>query len=187
MMSYRDAAVVLWGDAGAYAHEAYARIRAEHYVDLPEQLPIVIGLTAYGRCIGLTRPAWEHGPRISVSSSLFARGRLLVDDTLIHEMLHAALMLAGLNTSHAGDDWYAAVRQLSPAVLGQTLDVRRGADRRSVRVPNPAYTPGNGKPATIVRKRSVEDAVSHADVARWPGSFRPKDHDWGAPMQCPTY
>ena len=185
MTSYRDAAVALWGEAGAYAHDAYARIRAQHFPALPEQLPIVIGITAYGRCLGLTRACWDHGPRITVASNLFAQGRRRVDDTMVHEMLHVWLHQAGHSIEHRSDPWYAAVRRLSPAVLGHELDVRRGADRRSVRVPNPHA--GEGRPATVVRKVRADNAVPHGDVARWPSAFRPEGYDFGEVLYCPTY
>lgn len=186
--TYRDAATILWGDAGAYAHDAYARLRGELYPGLPESLPIVIGITAYGHCIGLTRSDWTSGPRITLFSSAFARGRRYVDDILIHEMLHVQLALDGHRTKHDGDDWYASLRRLSPAVLGRALNVRRGAGRRSVRVPNPAWTPGGGVPKTLVRKEQVKGSVPHGDVARWPHAFRPRGYGAGdSPIECPSY
>lgn len=187
MTSYRDAALVLWGEAGAYAHDMYARLRSEFYPEVPCQLPIVIGLTAYGHCVGLTRPGWEHGPRISVFSSLFHHGRHQVDDLLTHELLHVWLSVKGLDPEHDGQSWYGAINRLSPAVLGREIGARRGADRKSVRVPNPDYADGNGEPRTVVRKVRVADAVQHADVAGWPQAFRPADYDWGKPMRCPSY
>jgi hypothetical protein len=196
---YRDAATALWGAAGAYAYDAYDRIRASLYPELPARLPIVIGLTAYGACLGLTRGRWEHGPRITLPPEVFqgttaetARrhvpgGTRQVDDTLTHEMLHAWLVVTGRDTQHDSADWYEAVRRLSPAVLGRELDARRGAGRKSVRVPNPAYVAGNGQPKSIVRKRDTGHAIAHGDVARWPQAFRPDDHDWGTAIPCPTY
>jgi hypothetical protein len=180
---YREAATALWGEAGAYVHDAYDRWRCL-YPELPERLPITIGITAYGHCIGLTRPGWEHGPRITVFSGLFAKGRRHVDDVMVHEMLHSWLVVTGQESGHDGLPWYSTVRRLSPQVLlGRTLQVRRGSDRVSVRVPNPDP---NG-PRTVVRKRRVESAVQHRDVAGWPYSFRPDDYDWGEPIRCPTY
>ncbi len=184
-VSYRDAAVTLWGEAGAYAHDVYARFRAQHFPELPDQVPIVIGITAYGHCIGLTRSGWQHGPRITIASNQFKTGRHAVDDVLVHEMLHAWLAATEQDTDHDTESWYAAVRRLSPAVLGCELDVRRGSGRRSVRVPNPDA--GEGGPATVVRKVAVPGAVVHGDVARWPGPFRPDDHDPGPPIECPSY
>lgn len=129
----------------------------------------------------------DDGPRISIFSPLFGKGRRQVDDKLSHEMLHASLMLAGEDHKHQGEPWYAAVRRLSPAVLGRQLEPARGADRRSMRVPNPDWREGSGLPRTLVRKATVPDAVQHRDVARWPQAFRPEGYDWGEPITCPTY
>lgn len=185
MTEYRDAAVTLWGDAGALAHDLYAKHRANHFADLPESLPIVIGITAYGRCLGLTRTGWQHGPRISLESRRFAQGENVISDVLLHEMAHASLALAGLESGHDSNAWYAMVRKLSPAVLGCELEVRRGGGRKSVRVANPRAGE-DGQPATVVRKQATE-APAHGDVARWPQSFRPADYDWGTPVDCPSY
>jgi hypothetical protein len=186
MNAYREAAVTLWGAAGACAHDAYARW-LHLYPELPEQVPIVIGITGYSACAGFTRPTWGHGPRITMSSLLFEAGAGHVEDTMVHEMLHVWLHLTDQDTDHDSRAWYAALRRLSPAVLGRELDVRRGADRRSVRVPNPAYAPGNGEPKTLVRKIRVQSAVPHGRVAAWPSPFRPAGYDWGAPIPCPIY
>lgn len=187
-VSYRDAAEALWGEAGAYAHDAYARLRRDLYPELPGQLPIVIGITAYGHCDGLTRSKWTHGPRISLFSSAFRQGPGYIDDLLAHELLHVRLGLAGLQARHDSGDWYEQVRRLSPAVLGHEVDARRGAARQSVRVPNPAWEPGSGLPKTLVRKVRVDAAVQHADVARWPMAFRPDGYYVaGSPIDCPSY
>jgi hypothetical protein len=186
-VSYRDAAAALWGDAGIYAHDAYARIRPALYPELPAQVPIVIGITAYGHCDGLTRACWEHGPRITLFSSAFGRGTRYVDDLMTHEMLHAWLAVTGRNICHDSRDWYEAVSRLSPVALGRELDVKRGMQRKSVRVYNPAYKPGGSEPKTLVRKQAVSDVAPHADVARWPQAFRPEGYDWGEPVDCPAY
>lgn len=177
--TYLDAAVTLWGDAGAYVHDSYTRWR-HLFPELPDTLPIVIGITAYGRCIDQTRGDWEHGPRLTIASNLFGRGRLAVDDTMVHEMTHAWLFVTGQNTDHKSEAWYAAIRRLSPAVLGHELDVKRGAQRKSVRVKL-----DDGR--SVVRKVTNADAVPHGDVARWPQAFRPADYHDGAPLACPSY
>lgn len=146
----------------------------------------MVCLTAYGHCVGLTRAGWQHGPRISLFSPAFDEGRGYVEDIVIHEMLHAWLYVNGLNMAHDGEPWYAALRRLSPEVLGRDLDVRRGGDRRSVRRPNPRAGE-EGQPATVVRKIRVEDAVSHDEVSRWPHPFRPATWSPGEPIECPTY
>ena len=185
MTSYRDAGQALWGDAGAYAYDTYDRLREAHYPELPAQLPIVIGLTAYGRCNGLTR--YINPPRISIWSPLFQQGRRQIDDLLAHEMLHAWLHITGCDPDHDSRDWYDAINRLSPAILGRDIGARRGADRKSVRRPNPDWTPENGLPKTVVRKIRAEDAVQHSAVAHWPQAFRPGSYDWGPPIPCPSY
>ena len=198
-VSYREAAVKFWGEAGEYAYDAYARLRSSLFPELPEQLPVIIGILAYGRCLGLTEGCWEHGPRITLPPEVFQGttaenasryvpgGTRQVDDTLTHEMLHAWLYVTGRKMSHDSDDWYEAIRRLSPAVLGRELDARRGAARKSVRIPNPAYQPGGDEPKTLVRKEPVKEAIQHADVAAWPQAFRPEGYDWGRPIACPAY
>jgi hypothetical protein len=186
MTSYRDAAVALWGPAGGAAHDSYARW-LHLYPELPESAPIAIGITAYGKCAGLTRCDWKGGPRISIASNAFARGIGYVDDVMVHEMLHAWLAVTGRATDHDSAAWYDAIRRLSPAVLGCDLDVRHGSRRKSERVPNPAYVEGGQEPRTIVRKRPVPQEIRHADIARWPTPFRPEGYDFGSPVECPSY
>lgn len=183
---YRSAAVALWGEAGRYAYDSYARMRGAYFPELPEQIPIVIGLTAYGKCLGATMGAWEHGPRISLHPTMaFGCGGRFVDDVLVHECLHAWLRQTGRSPDHDSEDWYAEVRRLSPAVLGRAVDIHRGSDRKSVRVPNPNYEPGVDDRKTVVRK--IRMGEEHARVASWPHSCRPAGYDYGEPIPCPTY
>jgi hypothetical protein len=131
-------------------------------------------------CLGATETTWTHGPRITIASNLFERGRALVDDVMVHEMCHAWLCLTGQDVNHDTAAWYTAVCRLSPAVLGHELDVQRGSGRRSVRVKQ-----ADGR--SVVRKVRTQGAISHGDVARWPYSFRPAGYDLGAPIGCPSY
>jgi hypothetical protein len=64
---------------------------------LPDESPSVIGITAYGACIGLTQGWRESGPDHGSQSSrdLFKRGRHWVDDTVVHQMLGSWLVLTG--------------------------------------------------------------------------------------------
>ena len=105
---YRDAAALLWGEAGEYAAAELARLNREHFAGSVPPLPVIIGLTAYGRCIGATlHPgAWLESPRITLASEIFngsARcrgGRRQVSDVLVHELVHAVLMLRGEDPRH---------------------------------------------------------------------------------------
>ena len=179
-ITYRDAAIKLWGPAGQHAHDTYQRL-LPLYPGLPDELPIVIGITAYGHCMGLTRSTWEHGPRISLHSGKwgYRRGAGWVEDVIAHEMIHAWLYVTGKDSDHDSDDWYDAINYLSPTILGQDLDAKRGADRKSVRVTI------DGK--STVRKVKVEGAIQHGDAARWPHVFRPEGFDYGRPIPVPTY
>ncbi len=185
-MSYSlaEAAADLWGPAGGHLYAAYGRLREQLFPELPAELPMVIGLTAYGHCIGLTR-SWGAGTRISVAPKVFAGGERMVDDVLVHEMLHVFLIGAGKDPKHAGDPWYTEIRRLSPAVLGRELDVDRPR-RRSVRIPNASYGPDDGR-RTLVRKVSEGPEGVHAAVARWPTPFRPAGYDFGAPIAVASY
>lgn len=198
-VSYRDAAVALWGEAGAYAHDTYTRLRPL-LPELPPELPITIGIVAYGRCRGMTRTTWEHGPRISLFSSLFRAeygqdrrgGGNEVADTILHEMVHAWLAITGRDSTHSGD-WYETCNRLSLPVLGRELGFKyepKKIRRKSVRVPNPRYDPDDpdgDQRKTIVRKVPTEEAVIHSEMCTWPHPFRPADYPPGPPIDCPTY
>uniref|UniRef100_UPI002AD271F5 SprT-like domain-containing protein n=1 Tax=Frankia sp. Cr1 TaxID=3073931 RepID=UPI002AD271F5 len=131
---YRRAATLLWKDAGKFAVDQFERINNELFADELPPLPILIGITAYGHCTGLTRFQPE-GPRITLSQTLFNKGGpLTVIDTLIHEMDHALLNLRGENAAHNGKPWCDLITELSPKVLGREITVR---PVRSRRIPNP--------------------------------------------------
>jgi hypothetical protein len=186
-ISYKDAAVKLWGEAGEHCHDCYSEARQLYFPELPEQLPIVMGITAYGHCVGLTRPDWEHGPRITIASNLFNVGANRVADTIVHECLHVWLFVTGQNMSHDSQAWYAAVNRLSPAILGHDVKVKRGAGKKSVRVKNTNWHVGSDQPKTLVRKVPVAGAAMHGVIARWPSSMRPVNYDWGKLILCPSY
>jgi hypothetical protein len=190
--TYRDAALALWGEAGGFVHDEYADYRDRYFTGrVPEQVPIVIGITAYGHCGGLTRGTWDYGPRITIESRQFSRGATWVSHIILHEMVHVALRFAGLDPDHKGEPWYSEVRQLSLALFKTDLSqvIVRGADRKSVRVPNPDWTgPGCGVPRTVVRKQRVADSFTHGDIARWPHSFaEPSVYEGEPPIPCPSY
>ncbi|MGH9152804.1 MAG: SprT-like domain-containing protein [Acidimicrobiales bacterium] len=117
--SLAHAGAALWGPAGAYLYAAYERLQSRLFPELPPELPMVIGLTAYGHCIGLTR-SWPSGARISVAPKVFAEGARMVDDVLVHEMLHVWLMQTGLDHKHAGEPWYPARYYIGPAIAVAT-------------------------------------------------------------------
>lgn len=168
---YRAAAVMLWGEAGAFVGDTFVRFNREYFGGRVPPLPIVIGLTAYGHCIGLTRSKPEL-PRISLASGIFRRSRE-VEDTLLHEMLHAELMLAGLSHKHNDTPWCQRIAELSPAVLGHPIQVApvklRRVDKRVTRQP-------------------LEDHLGQGVLARWPYSLRPAGYlDGDRALDVDTY
>lgn len=73
------------------------------------------------------------------------------------------------------------MRKLSPIVLGHELDLRRGVDRKSVRVKR-----DDG--SNVVSKVADPDrGGQHGKVARWPHPFRATAYDYGEPIDCPSY
>lgn len=187
--TYRDAALKLWGEAGGYVHDAYTK-HLPLFDNLPNELPIVIGLSAYGHCIGHTRvgDAALDGPRITIASNTFASGTTEVSDVMLHEMMHVSLHLRGQSMAHAGEPWYRLCRDLAPHVLGEALNIKRGSGRKSVRIENPKYNAdGPDTRKTLVRKVSVEGGTNHADVARFPYSYRPAGTPTGRIIDVPTY
>jgi len=112
---------------------------------------MVIGITAYGHCIALTR-GYDR-PRISIASTLFRDGTVAVSATILHEMIHAKLVLEGKDSAHNGQPWCDEITRLSPSVLGRAIHAKPVRPRRV-----------DGKP-----KRVVEPGhLSRKELARWP-------------------
>ena len=188
---YRQAAALLWGPAGDFAAAEFARINREHFAGSVPPLPVIVGLTAYGRCIGLTRGGWLAAPRITLAPEVFTGnhrspgGTLMVADVLLHEMVHAALMLRGEDPAHNAGPWCAMIEDLSPAVLGHAVDARPVKPHR---VPNPARETDPAAPKTIVVRRAEDGALTQDQLATWPGSVRPGGYyAAGRPLAVPTY
>jgi hypothetical protein len=188
---YARAAALLWGEAGEVAAAELARANRELFAGSVPPLPVVIGLAAYGHCIGLTRPGWKAGPRISLAPEVFtgnARspgGTLMVRDVVIHELTHAVLALRGESTAHNGRPWCALIEELSPDVLGREVTARPVVPRR---IQNPERERDPGAPATIVARVTDEGALTRPELAAWPGSLRPDGYyRAGRRIPVPTY
>ena len=89
---------------------------------------------------------------------------------MVHEMTYVWLFVTNQDTDHKSESWYAAVRRLSPAVLGHELEARRGEQRKSVRV---KLDDGRSVVCKI-----VTDTVPHAAVAGC--RARPAGYDFGS-------
>jgi hypothetical protein len=189
---YRRAATLLWGDAGDRAAAEFCRLNREHFAGSIPPMPVIIGLAPFGHCIGVTRPAgWLAAPRIGLAPEIFTGnhrtpgGPRMLADVLVHEMVHAILMLRGEDPSHNGLPWCRMLRNLSPAVLGHRVTARPVVPQR---VPNPARATDPDAPRTVVVRRTEPGHLSRADLAHWPHSLRPNGFYAGdEPIPVPTY
>jgi hypothetical protein len=187
---YRTAAETLWGPAGAYAVDAFARLNEEHFDNEIKPVPIVIGITAYGRCVGLTRSTTEAGkPRITIASNAFAPvainpagrkttapppyGPQMVDDVMVHEMIHALLVQRGEDPSHNGQPFIDEIVRLSPAILGHEIEavpqVQKRIDGKNIRWTPPGH-------------------LDRDSISRWPHSLRaPWAYNGAEPIPVDSY
>lgn len=191
---YARAAALLWGQAGEFAAAEFARLNREHFAGSIPPLPIVVGLTAFGHCVGLTRHrggSWLDSPRISLAPEVFRGsgrtrgGPRQVSDVLVHEMVHVALFLRGEDPAHNAPPWCELITALSLEVLGREITAR---PVRTHRVPNPARESDPDAPKTIVRRMPEPGALAQRDLARWPHSLRPGGwYGSDRPIHVPTY
>jgi hypothetical protein len=189
---YRRAAALLWGEAGDFAAAEFARLNREHFAGTIPPMPVIIGLTAYGKCIGATLTvSWLDSPRITLTPELFngnhrtAGGPRMVSDVLMHEMVHAALVLRGEDPHHNGEPWCRVITELSPDVLGAGITARPVLPRR---VPNPDRAADQHAPKTVVVRKPEPGAMSQAELASWPHCRRPDGYYLeGKPIPVPTY
>jgi hypothetical protein len=159
---YRQAAELLWGEAGSFLADEFERLNGTYFDDELPPLPLVIGLMAYGRCIGKTR--YHAVPRISIASQLFTDGLGEVSDTLLHEMVHAALMLRGVSPKHNDDPWCDEIIRISK-MAGFDIVAKPVRPRRIV---NPERDDDPDAPLTVVRRQPDEGALTQRELGRWP-------------------
>jgi hypothetical protein len=189
---YRQAAALLWGEAGDFAAAEFARLNREHFAGSIPPMPVIIGLTAYGKCIGATLAVgWLDSPRITLAPELFngnrrtAGGPRMVSDVLVHEMVHATLILRGETSEHNGEPWCRLIAELSPVALGREITARPVRPRR---VPHPDRASDPDAPKTKVVRKPEPGAMSQDELARWPHCRRPGDYYLeGKPIPVPPY
>jgi hypothetical protein len=176
LADYRQAASLLWGAAGRFLVDTYERVNGQYFDDQLPPVPLVIGLTAYGHCIGLTRRdgPWA-GPRIAVASGQFRQGTRAVEDVLVHEMVHVKLILAGADSSHNAEPWCREIMRLSPRVLGHPIQAA------------PVKTRWNPETKRSMRGTPQPGWLSRQALARWPHSCRPGTVAPGPILSTATY
>jgi hypothetical protein len=189
---YRQATALLWGPAGEYAADEFARLNRYHFAGSIPPMPVIIGLVPFGVCIGATRGHGGPGAlRITLAPELFngnhrtPGGPRMVSDVLLHEMAHAFLILRGEDPSHNGGPWCQMITDISPGVLGHEITARPVLPRR---IPNPAHETDPKAPKTIVARRAEPGALTQAELATWPHCRRPEGYyRGGEPIPVPTY
>jgi hypothetical protein len=172
---YRRAAEVLWGEAGAWAVDEYQRHNVRYFEGRLPPVPVVIGLTAYGRCLGLTRGHGEWArelPRISLQSGHFEGGTRGVSDTILHEMVHVRLILAGLDPSHNAKPWCAEIERLSPLVLGRAVKARPV---------HPRWVNGSKQ------RLPLDGHLTRMELATWPDMLREPSTETGQVLAVSSY
>ena len=94
----------------------------------------------------------------------------MVSDTLIHEMLHAFLMLRGENPAHNAAPWCRMITELTPGLAAREI---KAEPVGTMRVPNPDRDTDPKAPKTKVVRRPKPGCLTQDQLARWPHSIRP--------------
>lgn len=172
MVTYREAAERLWGAAGRYAHDVFDLHNSAYFDDSLPSVPIVIGFLAYGQCLGSIRGGIGL-PRITLAAGYFAKSLTKVDDTLLHEMVHVALLLRGEDARHSALPWCFEITRISK-LLGVDVTAQPIPAQRT---PNPAREHGPKVATPLVARRADPGWLSQRQIAQWPrGSVRSPEH-----------
>lgn len=117
-------------------------------------LPIRHGIMSYGKCRGFTQ--LEQIPIISLATNIMPDPQQW-RDTLIHEMIHAWLMLRSEKTGHNFIPWCREITRITP-LLG--MPPIQAAPTKQRRV--------DGKVCWVTPDRSL----TRMQLATWPNSIR---------------
>ena len=139
-----------WGELGIRVAACWRDYNDRYFEGRLRPLPILLVATSpHGRWLGL-HPRLPQRTRNPATSSYAHPGsgkELIADrDTLLHEMIHQALVEQGVNPHHDKEPWRAEVTRLHAALTdGEKLwcafDQVRKINGRSVRIPRPAPEP----------------------------------------------
>jgi hypothetical protein len=168
---YRLAQTVMWGQAGEWAADTFARLNATYFGDEVPAAGIAWGLTPRGR-LGHTN--YESG-RITLHSSLldprsanpwYQWGRLgeaFAEDVLLHEMIHCLLRARGVPSDektgrHNEQPWCDEIMRLAPLIgLGEV----KAAPVKPRRIDG------------AVRRQALDGYLTQDELARFPHPLRP--------------
>lgn len=128
---YREVASHFNGDVGIALFDYYRAINY-HFFDgaLPPAF-LLTALTAYGKCIGLTKPDLHYKPIILIHSMLKtekARFYIVLHEAIhVHVRYNLGVTSYGSKTSHTHPAWLAEVNRIAP-MLGYT-DITLGYNK----------------------------------------------------------
>src|SRR5262245_17254034 len=94
-------------------YEPFDRLNLLCFAGQLPLLPIVRGLMPYGHCIGQTRID-IHPPRIEIGTYARLRDPQFFEDNLVHEMLHAWLLLNDKCVHHNSRAWCQEIERITP-------------------------------------------------------------------------
>lgn len=176
----RSVAEYYWGERATWAYRLSDQINARCF---DGRLPVPMiqwGLTAHGRCLGLTR---EVGPKdrpvITLHNSIWGDGELTAEgrraeawggvpacrlyafDVLVHELTHVAARGWSGESSHNNKTWMGEIERVSPTIGLPGIVASR---TKMARIPGG----GGGMRRVPVKAGSI----SLKDASTWPYSCR---------------
>ena len=165
---YREAMIVLWRDAGAWAHDTFDELNTHYFDGEIPQRGVVWGLTPHGGALAHCHSSGRitlHPALLDPRSDAWKIKRYLGEayarDVLLHEMIHALLFARGIDHKHNSQPWCDQVMRLAP-MLG--LGDVKAAPVQPRRI--------NGK----VVRRELDGHLSQLQLARFPHESR--DQTW---------
>jgi hypothetical protein len=121
---YREVASHFEGDVGTALFDYYDAVNWHFFDNALPQAFLLTALTAYGRCIGLTKSSTEYKPIILIHPSLTTPKERFY--TVLHEAIHVNVRYNlrrgkpdGAKTSHSTDEWLSEVNRIAK-LLGYT-------------------------------------------------------------------
>ncbi len=178
---YREVASHFEGDVGTALFDYYDAINRHFFNHELPQAFLLKALTAYGRCIGLTKPDLHKKPIILIHPTLKTeKERFYV---VLHEAIHVHVrynlhvISYGSKSSHSIPEWISEVNRIAK-MLGY-IDVILG-ENKVVRVKGERVT-----------KRIASGTVSYACTCRFPwqleqetGQMLPSIEQWLQLIAC---
>jgi SprT-like family len=165
---YRLAQQILWGDAGAWAHDTFTELNAKYFADEIPPSGIVWGLTAHGARLGHCHCDGRitlHPALLDPKSNAWGiepyLGEAYAADVVLHEMIHALLFHRGVDAEHNGEPWCAEIVRLAPELGLEPIRAAPVVPRRI-----------DGK----VRRLPLPGHLDRKTIAAFPHPLRPKEY-----------